>query len=174
MSNAWQIDASHSRIGFYARHMMISKVRGQFDKFSGQVQFDPNDPTSTTVSFEADVASINTRDEKRDGHLRSADFFDAENHSKLTFASKQVEVVDKDSAKLTGELTIRGVTRTVVLDVDFSGMGKNPWGQTVAGFTAKTIINRKDFGLEWNMALETGGLLVSEDVHIDVEVELVQ
>ena len=171
---AWQIDTSHSDIQFSVRHMMISKVRGRFENFSGTVNFDESNPTNTTVEIAVDLNSINTRDEKRDGHLRSADFFDVENHPTMTFVSKKVEQTDEFNGRLIGDLTIRGVTHEVALDVQYSGTAKSPWGTVSAGFSAKGKVNRKEFGLNWNAALETGGVLVGEDVEIAIELEIVK
>lgn len=171
---AWQIDTSHSDIQFSVRHMMISKVRGRFESFSGTVNFDESNPTNTTVEIAVDLNSINTRDEKRDGHLRSADFFDVENHPTMTFVSKKVEQTDEFNGRLIGDLTIRGVTHEVALDVQYSGTAKSPWGTVSAGFSAKGKVNRKEFGLNWNAALETGGVLVGEDVEIAIELEIVK
>lgn len=171
---AWQIDFAHSEIGFTARHMMISKVRGRFEKFSGFVNFDEDNPTNTTVEITIDVNSINTKEEQRDGHLRSADFLDAENYPVLVFKSKRVEPESDDEGRLIGDLTIHGVTKEVALDVEYSGQAKSPWGTVSAGFSATTTINRKDWGLTWNQALETGGVLVGEKVQINIELELVK
>ena len=168
----WNFDTAHSNIGFSVKHMMVSTARGTFEKFSGSVSFDPAKPAETTLDVSIDAASINTNDEKRDGHLKSADFFEVEAHPALTFKSTRVQVIDKDSAKLSGDLTIRGVTKPVVLDVEFNGVGQNPWGNQVAGFSAKTKISRKDFGLVWNVALEAGGVLVADDVKIEIDAEL--
>ena len=170
----WQIDSSHSHVAFSARHMMISKVRGRFEHFSGIINFDEKNPAASSVSVEIDTASIDTRDEQRDGHLRSPDFLDADNHPKLIFQSKRVEQTSSDSGKLIGDLTIRGVTKEVALDVEYAGQAKSPWGTTSAGFSGTTTINRKDWGLEWNQVLETGGVLVGDKVKIDIELELVK
>lgn len=170
----YQIDIAHSQIQFTVRHMMISKVRGWFEKFEGEVQLDEQNPANTTVNVRIDASSINTRDEKRDGHLRSGDFLDAENHPYLTFTSRRVDVTSADSAKLYGDLTIRGITREVVMDVEYNGSAKSPWGTTSYGFNGRTVINRKDWGLTWNAALETGGVLVGDEITIDIELELVK
>ncbi|MCB9444427.1 MAG: YceI family protein [Ardenticatenaceae bacterium] len=170
----WQIDSAHSQISFSARHMMISKVRGRFENFSGVIDFDESNPAASTVNVEIEAASINTRVEDRDNHLRSADFLDAANHPKLTFAGKRVQVTGDNSGRLIGDLTIRGVAKEVVLDVEYAGQAKSPWGTTSAGFSASTTINRKDWGLEWNAALETGGVLVGDAINIDIELELVK
>lgn len=171
---AWQIDHAHSHISFTARHMMISKVRGSFDKFSGEINFDEDNPTNTTVYAEIDLSSINTREEKRDEHLRSADFFNVDEHPTMTFKSTRVEQTSSDSGKLYGELTIRGITKPVVLDVEYHGVQKSPWGQEQAGFSATTTINRKDWELNWNVALETGGWLVGDKIQIEIDLELIK
>ena len=171
---AWQIDASHSHVGFSVRHMMISKVRGQFDTFTGTVEGDEASVQQAKVDVQIEVASINTRDPKRDGHLRSADFFDAETYPYITFKSTRVEQIDDERGRLIGDLTIRNVTKEVVLNVSYEGQSQSPWGTTSAGFSAQTKVNRKDFGLEWNVALETGGVLVGDDITIDIELELVK
>jgi polyisoprenoid-binding protein YceI len=171
---SWQIDPAHSAIEFSVRHLMITNVRGQFDKFGGSVDFDEQNPTQTKVNVQIEAASINTKAADRDNHLRSADFLDAANHPYLTFVSKNVALADKSHARLTGDLTIRGVTKPVVLDVEYVGSIKNPWGMTSAGFNARTKINRKDWGLEWNVALETGGMLVGDDITVSIEVELIK
>ena len=171
---AFQIDNSHSQVQFSVRHMMISKARGVFDKWSGSVNLNPEDPSKTTVDITIDTASINSKDAQRDGHLRSPDFFDAEKYPNITFKSTKVEVTGKETAKLYGDLTIRDVTKPVVLDVDFQGNAKSPWGTTNYGFSATTKINREDWGLNWNAALETGGWLVGKEVQIYIELELVQ
>lgn len=170
----WQIDLAHSEINFTVRHMMISKVRGQFESFSGSVNFDEANPSNTTVEISIDVNSINTKDAQRDAHLRSADFFDVENYPTMTFVSKRVEQHSANSGRLIGDLTIRGVTKEVALDVEYAGQVTSPWGTTNAGFSASGKINRKDWGLVWNVALETGGLLVGEEVQIDIEMELIK
>jgi polyisoprenoid-binding protein YceI len=171
---AWQIDAAHSQIQFSVKHMMISTARGTFDRFSGTIEADENNPTGASVDVKIEAASINTKDEKRDGHLRSPDFFNADEYPYLTFKSTRVELSDETTGKLYGDLTIRDVTRPVVLDVEYAGQAKSPWGTTSAGFSAQTKINRKDWGLNWNVALETGGWLVSDTITISIELELVK
>jgi polyisoprenoid-binding protein YceI len=171
---AWQIDPAHSHIQFSVRHMMISKVRGNFESFSGTIELNEQNPAQTTVEVQVEAASINTRDDQRDGHLKSADFLDAENHPYLTFKSKRVEVTGDETARLVGDLTIRGVSKEVSLDVVFEGQAKSPWGMTSAGFSASTKIDRTDWGLTWNQALETGGILVGDTLSIDIELELVK
>ena len=171
---AWQIDVAHSEIQFSVRHMMISTVRGRFTQFTGTVVADEQNPTAAKVDVQIAADSIVTGDPKRDGHLRSPDFFDAEQFPYLTFKSNRVEQIDDEHGKLYGELTIRDVTRPVVLDFEYAGQAKSPWGTTSAGFSAQTKINRKDWGLNWNVALETGGWLVSDEIKINIELELVK
>ena len=169
---AWQVDKSHTHINFIARHMMISKVRGEFTNYDIDVNFDENNPTSTTVDVTIYADSINTRDEKRDAHLKSPDFLHAEQYPILTFKSKRVIQDNPNHGRLVGDLTIRDVTREVTLDVEYAGIAATPWGGANAGFSAKTTINRKDWELNWNVALEAGGWLVSEQVTIEIELEL--
>jgi len=171
---AWQIDNGHSHVQFSVRHMMLAKVRGEFQKFSGTLNLDENNPANTSVDIQIDAASINTRDEQRDGHLKSPDFLDAANHPYLTFKSKTVDVTSSSTAKLHGDLTIREKTNPVTLNVEYLGKSKSPWGTENYGFEAHTKINRKDWDLTWNAALETGGVLVGEDVNIDIELEVVK
>lgn len=171
---SWQIDTAHSEILFSVRHMMLSKVHGQFEKFSGAVNFNESAPAATTVEVEIEAASINTREAQRDTHLKSPDFFDVEKYPTLTFKSTGVEMIDDSHAHLRGDLTIRGKTRPVTLEVEYIGQAKSPWGATSAGFSARTKINRKDWDLTWNVALETGGWLVGEEIEISLEVELVK
>ena len=171
---SWKIDNSHSQITFSVRHMMISNVHGRFENFTGSVNFDPKNPTASSVSVEIDADSINTRDAQRDGHLKSPDFLNAAEFPTLTFKSNRVEQVDDSHGKIYGDLTIRGVTRPVVLDTEYAGTSKSPWGTTSAGFSASTRISRKDWGLEWNVALETGGWLVGDSVNINIELEIVE
>ena len=171
---AWNIDTAHSEITFSIRHMMISNVRGQFKKFSGNINIDEATPTNSSVDVTIEVASIDTRDEKRDGHLVSPELFDAATHPTITFKSTRIAVGAANMGTIFGDLTIKGVTRQVALDVIFSGKAKSPWGTTSAGFSATTKINRTEYDLTWNVALETGGILVGEEVTINIEVEAVQ
>ncbi len=168
----WIIDPSHTRAEFAVKHLMISTVRGQFTDINGTVDFNEKDPTKSKVDVKIGIASLLTRDEKRDAHLKSPDFFDAEKYPYMTFKSKRVQKIDPLHGRLTGDLTIRDVTKEVTLDVDYAGQMKTPWGTTNAGFTAATTINRKDWGLNWNVALETGGVLVGDEVKINLEVEI--
>ena len=169
---AWTIDNSHSEVNFKVRHMMISHVHGSFDRFSGTVNFDEVNPINTSVDVQIEISSINTNEEKRDTHLKSPDFFDAEKYPYMTFKSIKVDVIDESNAKLTGDLTIRDLTRPVTLDVEYLGKQKAPWGVTNSGFSASARISRKDFGLNWNVALESGGWLVGDTVDISIELEL--
>ena len=165
----YQIDASHSEIQFSVRHMMVSKARGIFE-----VALNAASPEQTVVDITIEAASINTRDAQRDGHLKSPDFLNVEAFPSLHFKSTSVEVKGRESAKLYGDLTIRDVTKPVVVDVEYQGSAKSPWGTTSYGFSGSTKINREDWGLNWNAALETGGWLVGKDVQIDIELELVE
>jgi polyisoprenoid-binding protein YceI len=171
---SWKIDTAHSEINFSVRHMMIATVRGQFEKFSGTIDFNETEPARSSVDIQIEADSINTRESKRDAHLRSPDFFDVENYPLITFKSKSIEVKDENRALITGNLTIRDVTRQIVLDVEYAGMAQTPFGTTNAGFSASTRINRKDWGLNWNVALETGGVLVSDEIKIDIDLEIIK
>ncbi|KFA92400.1 YceI family protein [Archangium violaceum] len=175
MANAtWNIDTTHSGIHFSVRHMVISKVRGSFRKFSGSVSLDEQDPTASSVSVRIDTASIDTGVQQRDDHLRSPDFFDAEKFPVISFESTKVEKSPDSGLRVTGKLTIRDITREVVLEAEQLGVGKDPWGNIKAAFEAKTSIDRRDFGLKWNQALETGGVLVGEKIEIALEIQAVK
>jgi polyisoprenoid-binding protein YceI len=171
---SWEIDASHSQATFSVKHMMVSTVRGHFNVLSGHLHIDEQNPQNSWVEAQVDAASIDTRDERRDGHLRSADFFDVQTYPTITFKSTRVEHISGNEYNVTGDLAMHGVTRPVTFKAEYFGQGKNPWGLTVAGLSAKTKINRKDWGLNWNQTLETGGWLVSEDVTIEIDLETVQ
>jgi polyisoprenoid-binding protein YceI len=171
----WQIDPAHSAAHFSVRHLMISNVRGEFTKLSGSAVLNPVDPSKSTVEVTIQTASINTREPQRDEHLRSADFLDVANYPTITFKSKRNEAVELEYYKLTGDLTIRGVTKEVTLDVEGpTPPVKDPWGNVRAGVTASTKINRKDFGLVWNALVEGGGVMVGDEVKITLEAELIQ
>jgi polyisoprenoid-binding protein YceI len=170
----WKIDSAHSEINFTVRHMMISNVRGSFENFTGNVELDMENPQNSSVEVQIETSSINTREPKRDAHLKSADFFDVENYPVMTFKSNRIEVLDENRGHIHGDLTIKDVTKPVVLDVTYAGQAKSPWGATSAGFSATTKINRKDWELTWNVALETGGWLVGEEIKIELEMELVK
>ena len=169
----WQIDSAHSLVEFGIKHMMFTTVKGRFTEVSGTIDADEGDIAKSTVQVEIDVASIDTRAEQRDAHLRSADFFDAQTYPTITFRSTRVEPVGEDHLKVVGDLTIRGITREVVLDTEINGRGTNPWGQEVVGLTAETKINRKDYGLTWNAPLEVGGFLVGDEVKVSLSVQAV-
>ena len=171
---AWTIDPSHTRVVFSARHMMISNVHGSFENVTGVVEFDEKNPMNSALDVQIDASSINTRDAQRDGHLKSPDFLDVAGFPKLTFKGAKMEVLSADRGRITGDLTIRDLTRPVTLDVDFNGIAKSHWGATSAGFTATTKISRKEWGLTWNVALETGGWLVSDNVNINIEAEIIK
>jgi len=171
----WAIDAAHSQATFSVRHMMVSTVKGHFNVLSGQLHIDEAHPDSSWVEAEVDAASIDTRDEKRDGHLRSPDFFDAEKFPKITFKSMKVEHVGGQEYKVTGDLTMHGVTRQVTFDAEYAGqLQKDAFGLRRAGLAVKGTINRKDFGLNWNVALEAGGVMVSDRVNVEIDLEAVQ
>lgn len=169
--SVWQIDPAHTGVEFAVKHMMISTVRGRFGEVSGQIVLDESDLGNSSVEVEIDASSIDTRQKDRDDHLRSADFFDVENHPKLVFKSRRVESAGDGTFRVIGDLTIRGVTREVVLEGTDEGRGRDPWGNEKAGFSAQTKIDRRDFGLTWNSALETGGVLVGTEVKIFLEVQ---
>ncbi|HUK87234.1 MAG TPA: YceI family protein [Terriglobales bacterium] len=171
----WTIDPAHSTAAFTVRHMMINNVRGEFSKTTGTLQLDPKDITKSTVEASIDAATVNTRVEARDADLRSANFFDVAKYPILSFKSTKVEQVAPGKLRVTGDLTMHGVTRPVVLDVDGPSPAiKDPWGNTRIGLSASTKINRKDWGLMYNKLLESGGMVVSEEVAIDLELEFVQ
>ena len=170
----WNVDPAHSTVGFVARHLMISKVRGRFTDFSGSLEIAP-DPLQSRVEASVNLASVDTGDATRDAHLHNADFFDLDGGGSptMTFVSTGIKEEHGDHV-LFGDLTIRGVTRQVRFDLEFDGVSPDPWGGTRAAFSATTEINRKDFGLEWNVALETGGVLVGDKVKVELEIEAVK
>jgi polyisoprenoid-binding protein YceI len=173
MTTTWNIDATHSTIGFAIRHMVFSKVRGRFLNYTGAIQLDDGDPARSWVELAIDAASIDTGTAQRDNHLRSADFFDVERFPELRFRSTHVEDVGGGRLRVIGELTIRDTTREVALDAEPAGRGMDPWGNERIGFVAKTSIDRKDFGLAWNQLLEAGGVLVGDRVDIELDVQAV-
>ncbi|BBH23754.1 polyisoprenoid-binding protein [Paenibacillus baekrokdamisoli] len=175
MSNAkWIVDATHSSVDFTIRHMMISKVKGTFHTFDADIEANPSDLTTANIAFSVDLSSIDTRNADRDNHLRTGDFFDTENHPKLTFKSAQISKTDDDEYAITGEVTLHGVTRTETFSATFEGEGKDPWGNVKAGFSAKGSLNRSDYGLTYNAALETGGVLIADEVKISLEIQASQ
>jgi polyisoprenoid-binding protein YceI len=173
-TTTWAVDPTHAEIGFAVRHLMISTVRGRFGAVEGKVVVDEAHPTSSKIDVTVDITSIDTRQEMRDNHLRSADFFDAENHPKLHFVSRRIEGDVTDSFRVIGDLTIRGTTHEITLDATLQGRGMDPWGNERAGFEAKAKISRAAFGLTWNQALEAGGVAVGDEVKISIDVELVK
>ena len=170
----YTVDNAHSDVGFSVRHMVFAKVRGHFTKWSAQIAFDESDPTKSSLDVSIDAASIDTREPQRDAHLKSADFLDVETHPKITFKSRRVQRTSDKHYKVTGDLTIHGVAHEAAIDVEELGRGKDPWGNDRILFAGKTAINRADFGLKWNQALETGGVLVGEKVDVEIDVETVQ
>jgi polyisoprenoid-binding protein YceI len=170
----WNVDAAHTHVAFAVRHLMITTVKGRFDEVSGTVRSSDAQPAKGDVDITINGASIDTREPQRDAHLRSADFLDVEKFPTITFKSRRITDVKGDNFTLAGDLTIHGVTREVVLDVTSEGRAKDPWGGERSGFTATTKIKRSDFGLTWNQALETGGVLVGDEVKISIDVELLK
>ena len=167
----WEIDPAHSSVGFAVRHMVITKVHGKFKVWNGALDLDLSDLSKSSVQVTIDATSIDTGEAARDGHLRSADFLDVEKFPSIEFKSSRVDQVGAEGVRITGRLKIRGIERDLTLDGEFMGRGKDPWGNEKAGFTADAKISRKDFGLEWNQVLETGGVLVGDAVEIHVEVQ---
>lgn len=170
----WQLDPTHSEIGFSVRHMMVSKVRGRFNEHDVTVHLDPDQPERSRVDATIKTASLTTGDDGRDTHLRSADFFDVERYPEITFRTQRVEPKGDDKFRLEGELTIRDVTHTVVLDGEYSGPAKDPWGNQRVGFSLTGEVDREEFGLTWNQALETGGVLVGQKVKLNIEAQVLQ
>jgi polyisoprenoid-binding protein YceI len=173
-TGTYAIDPTHSRVGFVARHAMVSKVRGSFNEFEGSGYFDSENPTSSHLQLTIKAASIDTRNADRDAHLRSNDFFDMENFPEITFTSTKVEHIDADNYKVTGDLTIKGVTKSVTIDFEYAGTAVDPFGNQRIGVEGTTTINRKDWGVNWNAALEAGGVLVSEKVTLEFEVSAIR
>jgi len=169
-ADTFTIDPVHSEAAFQVRHL-VTKVRGQFGEFSGTIEMDAENAASSSVSFEIAAASIDTFNEDRDTHLRSADFFDVENFPKITFTSKNVTKTGDEAYDVTGDLTIRGVTREVTLPVTFLGRATDPWGNTKAGFETGTVLDRKDYGINWNRALDQGGFILGDDVTVIINLE---
>ncbi|UCD63669.1 MAG: polyisoprenoid-binding protein [Candidatus Zixiibacteriota bacterium] len=168
----WELDKAHSSVGFTVRHLVIAKVNGSFGDFTADIEFDKDNLEQGSVKMTVQVASVDTDDEKRDEHLRSPDFFDAATYPTMVFTSKKVHDVSGDEFKITGDLTIRDVTKEVTFDVEFNGVIDDPWGNTKAAFTATTAINRQDFNVKWNKTLDAGGVLVGDEVKITIELEL--
>lgn len=174
-ATAYTIDAAHSSVGFKIRHFMIAYVRGGFSGVTGDVVFDPANPANTKINASIDVTTLHTHDDKRDAHVKGADFLDAEHHPTMTFVSKGVTAAGKNQWKVTGDLTFRGVTNEVTLDVESAGVeAKDPWGNLRTGAEATTTIKRKDFGLTFNAPLESGGFMLGDDVHVHMDIELIK
>ncbi|MGI8827159.1 MAG: YceI family protein [Chloroflexota bacterium] len=172
--STWDFDPAHTSVEFKVKHMMITVVKGRFTGVQGEISGNADDPSQAEVDVVIDASTVDTRHEQRDTHLRSADFLDVENFPHITFKSTRVDRVDGDELKVIGDLTIHGVTKEVTLDVAIAGVGKSPYGMEVGGLEAKTTINRKDFGLNWNVALEAGGWLVGDEIKIEIDVEAIK
>ncbi len=173
-AESWTFDLAHSSVQFHVRHLLVSKVHGRFLKWGGKLELDGDDLARSRIDVAIDAASIYTEEQKRDDHLRSPDFFDVAKYPQITFTSRSIDKKASDRYEVTGDLTIHGTTRTVILDVEGGERNKDPWGGLRTGFSAKTSISRKDFGLTWNVALETGGLLVGDKIEISLEIEAVK
>lgn len=169
----WKFDSAHTLVGFSARHMMVTTVRGSFAPPTGKLEFDPEHPENAQVEATIDTTTVNTGVTDRDNHLKNPDFLEVDKFPTITFKSTKIEVTDDNEGKVTGDLTVHGVTRPVTLKVEYLGQVNSPFGDKRAGFTASTKINREDFGLTWNVAMEAGGVLVSKDIKIELEVEAV-
>jgi len=174
LTGDYAIDPTHSRVGFSARHAMVTKVRGSFNEFEGSGHLDASDPSKSSVSMTIQAASIDTRNADRDGHLRSNDFFDMEKYPEIKFVSTSVEQTADDEFTVTGDLTIKDVTKPVSVEFEYSGSAVDPYGNTRIGFEGKTVVNRKDWGVNWNAALEAGGVLVGEKVTLEFEISAIR
>lgn len=170
----WAIDPTHSEIGFKVKHMMFTNVSGKFKSYDATIVTEGDNFENANMEFSAEISSIDTNNADRDNHLKSVDFFDAENHPRLSFKSASFTKKDEENYELTGDLNLRGITKSVVFPVEFSGLLTDPWGNTKAGLNIYGKINRKDWGLNWNSALETGGVLVSEEVRLNIELQLIK
>ena len=174
LTGTYSIDPTHSRIGFVARHAMVTKVRGSFNEFEGSGHFDAENPANSHLALIIQANSIDTRNEDRDGHLKSNDFFDMETYPEIKFASTAVEKVDDDNYRVTGDLTIKDVTKPVTVDFEYTGTAVDPYQNQRIGFDGSTTVNRKDWGVNWNTALDTGGVLVSEKVTLEFDVSAIR
>jgi len=174
VTGTYTIDPAHSRIGFVARHAMVTKVRGSFNEFEGHGYFDADDPSQSHLQLTIEAASIDTRSADRDGHLRSNDFFDMETYPQISFASTSVEALGDGTYRVTGDLTIKGVTKPVSVDFDYAGDAVDPFGNHRVGFEGSVVVNRKDWGVNWNAPLEAGGVLVSEKVTLEFEISAIR
>lgn len=168
----WNVDASHTGVGFSVKHMMVSKVRGRFTGVEGNVVGNPEDLTTAKIDFKIDTTTIHTNSEDRDNHLRSADFFDTETFPTITFVSTDIVKTKNNEYDITGDMTIKDVTKKITFEAEYEGAGKNPWGVDVAAFEVEGKISRKEFGLTWNQALEAGGVLVGDDIKITIDLQL--
>jgi polyisoprenoid-binding protein YceI len=167
----WTVDASHTSVGFSVKHMMVSKVRGRFTGVEGTIEGNPEDLTGSNINFTIDASTIHTNSDDRDNHLRSADFFDTETFPKITFVSTDIVKKGDNEYNVTGDMTVKDVTKKVTFEAEYEGTGKNPWGVDVAGFEVEGKISRKEFGLTWNQALEAGGVLVGDDIKITIDLQ---
>ncbi|WP_223699930.1 YceI family protein [Sutcliffiella deserti] len=167
----WNVDKAHSTVDFSVKHMMFATVKGGFNEYDATIVADPTDLTTASIEFTVDVASIDTRSSDRDAHLRSADFFDVDNHPKMTFKSTNIEKTDENEYNVTGDLTVRGTTKPETFSVTFEGTGLDPWGNEKAGFAVEGKIKRSDFGLTWNAPLEAGGVLVGDQIKIELQLQ---
>jgi len=173
-TTTWQLDPSHTTVEFSAKHLMVSTVKGHFGPATGAIQLDESDYTNSSVEVTVDVAGLHSRDEKRDGHLKSADFFDVEKYPTATFKSTRIERKGADEYVIYGDLTVRDTTREIALNTTFEGTNKTPWGSEIVAFHATAKLNRKDFGLAWNVALETGGVLVGDNINLSIDAEAIK
>ena len=174
LTGQYTLDPAHTRIGFFARHAMVTKVRGAFNEFEGTAQLDGDDPSKSSVTVTIKADSIDTRNEQRDAHLRSNDFLEMETFPEITFVSTAAQQLDESTFRLTGDLTIKGVTKPVTIDFDYEGAAKDPFGNLRLGFEGSVTISRKDYGMTWNAALETGGVLVGDKIVLEFEVSAVK
>ena len=174
LQGTYVLDASHSSLAFIARHAMVTKVRGSFSAFTGEATINGAEPAASSLKVVADVASVNTNDAGRDGHLKSADFFDVETYPTITFVGTGFDIVDDSTVEVTGDLTIKDVTRSVTIPFEFTGEAKDPFGNTRIGFEGRVDVSRSDFGLTWNAVLETGGLLVSDKIALEFDVSAIK
>jgi polyisoprenoid-binding protein YceI len=174
LTGDYTLDPAHTRIGFVARHAMVTKVRGSFQEFAGTAHLDFQDPTKSSAEVTINVKSITTNQAQRDEHLRTSDFFDAETHPEITFKSTKAEVLGDDTYRLIGDLTIKGVTKPVEIDFEFTGAAKDPYGNIRVGFDGKTVVKRSDWGISWNAALETGGVMVSDKITLEFDVSAIK
>jgi polyisoprenoid-binding protein YceI len=174
ITGQYQIDPAHSRIGFVARHAMVTKVRGKFNDFSGSLHLDEADPSRSTAEVTVQMGTVETGQPQRDEHLRTSDFFEVEKYPTMTFKSTKAERNGEDNYRLTGDLTIKGVSRPVTLDIEYNGLVRDPFGNDRAGFEGRTVINRKDWGLTWNAALEAGGVMVSDKITLELDIAAVR